>query len=205
MEVNQSNLSGVKLFFESTSPDGPLNVVGEGSDDIGPYSIQGTYDNISKAIAFTKQHINVDANTAWRYQGIYSGVLFSGTWGTEGKPNMGNFLIKQKSVIKRQSDEGPWQGYYFDVDNKDVIMLIYMTARKDPSGVEFLHGSGTDEVEFTIDGQVAVDNSVSLTKRYEVIVKMLNYKLLANDIEMNGGMLHLQGYDVCIVSYDLNV
>ncbi|CAG8632481.1 5102_t:CDS:1, partial [Paraglomus occultum] len=157
---SQSNLSGVKLSFESTNPDRPINIVGEGSDNIGTYSIQGTYDNLSKVIAFTKQYINANANAARRYKGIYNGELFSGTWGTDVKPNMGNFLIKQKTNITRQSDEGSWEGYYFDSDNKGALMLIHMTARKDPSGVEFLNGSGTDVVgAFTIDGHVAVNNS----------------------------------------------
>src|SRR6185312_6306322 len=95
--VNQSNLSNVELIFESSSPDGPITVSGSGRDGIGPYSIDGNYDGSSKDISFTKQYINVNANTAWHYQGKYNDELFSGIWGTTAKPNMGNFLIKQTS------------------------------------------------------------------------------------------------------------
>src|SRR6185369_15809632 len=112
--VNDSNLSCVKLTFESTSPDGPIRVAGGGTDAIGLYSVQGTYDRSSKDITFTKQYI--DANGTWRYKGVYSGELFSGTWGNDVKPNLGNFLLKQTTIIKRLSDSGSWEGYYFDAN-----------------------------------------------------------------------------------------
>jgi len=156
-------LSGVELSFESTSPGGPIRVVGSGTDDIGRYSIQGTYDPSSKDITFTKQYIDVNANMAWRYKGVYNDELFSGIWGTDAKPNMGNFLIKRTS-ISRQSDEGSWEGYYFDVDNKGVQMLIYLTVWKDMHGVEVVNGSGTDVGPFILDGHILANNSVSLTK-----------------------------------------
>ena len=168
-------MSGVELSFESTSPGGPIRVVGSGTDDIGRYSIQGTYDPSSKDITFTKQYIDVNANMAWRYKGVYNDELFSGIWGTDAKPNMGNFLIKRTS-ISRQSDEGSWEGYYFDVDNKGVQMLIYLTVWKDMHGVEVVNGSGTDIVgAFTLDVHILANNSVSLTKRYE-----------ANTLKYNG-------------------
>ncbi|CAG8610387.1 6309_t:CDS:2 [Paraglomus occultum] len=135
-------------------------VGGSGTDNIGPYSIQGTYDKSSKVITFTKQYIGVNANTAWRYKGVYNDELFSGTWDTDAAPNMGNFLIKRVATIERQSDEGSWQGYYFDVNNKGVQMLIYLTVWIDMHGVEVVNGSGTDAVgSFTLDGHIQRDNS----------------------------------------------
>ena len=163
--VNDSNLSCVKLSFESTSPDGPIRVVGSGTDGIGPYSIQGTYDRSSKDITFTKQYN--DANGTWRYKGVYNGELFSGTWGNDARPNAGNFLLKETTIIQRLSDSGSWEGYYFDANNKDAQMLIYLTACKEASGNETITGSGTDVVgPFTLDGHIAANNSVCLTKRY---------------------------------------
>ncbi|CAG8606446.1 6486_t:CDS:1, partial [Paraglomus occultum] len=162
--VNQSNLSGVELSFELESPDGPTIVSGGGTDNIGPYSIQGTYNSVSTVITFTKQYTDVNANTAWRYKGVYNDKLFSGTWGTDTNPNMGNFLIKQNAILERPSDEfsdeGSWKGYYFDSDNKGTLMLIYLTVWTDMHGVEVVNGSGTDVVgPFTLDGHIQANNS----------------------------------------------
>ena len=167
--ASQSSLTNVRLTFGSGSPDGSKVLVGGGgTDGIGPYTINnGIYDRSTKAISFTKQYVNVNNNAAWLYKGTYNNELFSGAWGTASNPNMGNFLIRQADLLERPSDEGSWRGYYFDALNNSGLMLIHITAQKNPNGNETITGSGTDVVgPFTIDGTISTNNAVSFHKRY---------------------------------------
>ena len=81
------------------APNGPFQIVGNGSDDVGAFEIKGTVTKVNAdgsggAIGFVK----IYSSSQWEYQGRYDGKgNIEGTWG--GGDTSGSFQLTQTANL----------------------------------------------------------------------------------------------------------